>query len=147
MSKANPRGQPALVLLFGDADDKSRPLDRDVLTIGRARGADIGLDAPDVSTLHCLIWRNSVGYQIRDCGSRSGTRVNGDLVKESILHDGDVLQVGPFSFRVQLPVGDKSGLREARYKHVERSRRNLVRLALTLRQRLREYHPLQTQGA
>ena len=144
MSKGNARGQPALVVLHGGAPNTCRPLDRDVLTVGRARGADIGLDAPDVSSLHCVIWRGSVGYQIRDCGSRAGTKVNGDLVHESVLRDGDVLQVGPFSFRVQLPGGaSPAASREVRYKHLERSRRNLARLALALRQKLRDSHHLQ----
>src|SRR5437660_3911099 len=131
MSKSNPRGQAALVVLHSGADNTCRPLDQEVLTVGRARGADIGLDAPDVSSVHCVIWRGSIGYQIRDCGSRAGTKVNGDLIKESVLHDGDVLQVGPFSFRVQIPASAvKAPSREVRYKHLERSRRNLVRLAL-----------------
>jgi len=143
MSKGDAREQPALVVLHGGAADTCRPLDRDVVTVGRARGADIGLDAPDVSSVHCVIWKSSIGYQIRDCGSRAGTKLNGDMIQESVLHDGDVLQVGPFSFRVQLPAGAKVPSREARAKHLEHSRRNLARLALALRQRLKDSHHLQ----
>jgi pSer/pThr/pTyr-binding forkhead associated (FHA) protein len=147
MSKGETKVQAALVPLHAAAEQRGRTLDRDVILIGRARGADIGLDAPDVSSLHCVVWKTSVGYQIRDCGSRAGTHVNGELVKESFLHDGDVLQVGRFSFRVALPASPpKAALREARSKHLERSRRNLTRLALALRRRLRESH-LQPQGA
>ena len=147
MSKGETKGLPALIPLHTGADQRKRPLDRDVILIGRARGADIGLDAPDVSSVHCVVWKSSVGLQLRDCGSRAGTHVNGDVIKESVLHDGDVLQVGLFSFRVEIPKGSaKVTLREARSKHVERSRRNLARLALALRRRLRESH-LQPQGA
>jgi pSer/pThr/pTyr-binding forkhead associated (FHA) protein len=138
MSQTHVRGQPSLVVLHGSAANKVRPIDQDVLTVGRARGADIGLDAPDVSSLHCVIWRGATGYLIRDCGSRAGTRVNGDVIRESLLHDGDVLQIGPFSFRVQMPAGAfPLAPREARYNHVEHSRRNLARLALALRQKIR----------
>ncbi|MCI0460894.1 MAG: FHA domain-containing protein [Gemmataceae bacterium] len=93
----------ALVLLYGNAERKYRLLDRDVLVIGRASGADWRLEAPDVSNLHCIITRGPHGYHLRDCASRAGTRVNGHAVQEVILRDEDVLQVGPFSFRVQLP--------------------------------------------
>jgi pSer/pThr/pTyr-binding forkhead associated (FHA) protein len=136
-----PGEQPALVLLYGSGSEKRKdcPLDRDVIVIGRARGADIGLDAPDVSTLHCVLWRGSAGFQVRDCGSRSGTRVNGDAVKEGLLHDGDVLQIGPFSFRVVLPAPSAKGTsREARQRHVEKSRRNLARLALLHRKKVKD---------
>src|SRR4051812_4398221 len=95
--------RPALVLLYGNSEKKRRLLDRDVLIVGRARGCDIGLDAPDVSSLHCVITRGPYGYTVRDCGSRAGTRLNGDAVEEATLRDEDVLQVGPFSFRVHLP--------------------------------------------
>lgn len=136
-----PGGQPALVLLYGSSEKKYR-LDRDVVVIGRARGADIGLDAPDVSTVHCVLWRGSVGYQVRDCGSRAGTRVNGDAVKEGLLHDGDLLQIGPFCLRVEVPApwGQSTVRegREARWRHLERSRRNLARLALIQRKRMQD---------
>src|SRR5438128_2118477 len=128
MARHNQR--PELILLYGSTDKKNQPLEGDVVVIGRARGADIGLDAPDVSSLHCVIWRSSVGYQARDCGSRAGTHLNGDRIKECLLHDGDVLQVGPFCFRVSLPARPgKGGSREDRQRHVEHSRRNLARLA------------------
>src|ERR1700719_4264401 len=96
-------GQPALILMYGDAARKRRPLSRDAVTIGRARGCDIWLDAPDVSSLHCVITRSGDGFHLRDCASRSGTRLNGDGVGEAALQDRDILQIGPFSFRVFLP--------------------------------------------
>jgi pSer/pThr/pTyr-binding forkhead associated (FHA) protein len=99
----------ALVLLYGKTDRKYRLLDRDVLVIGRASGADLRLEAPDVSNLHCIISHGPRGFQLRDCNSRAGTRINGVAVQEIALHDEDVLQIGPFSFRVQLPAGAVEG--------------------------------------
>ena len=97
--------RPALVLLYGNTSKKHRNLDRDVIIVGRARGCDVGLDAPDVSSIHCLIYRSTGGFSIRDCQSRSGTKVNGSPVRDAVLQDTDLLQVGPFSFRVHLPAG------------------------------------------
>jgi pSer/pThr/pTyr-binding forkhead associated (FHA) protein len=95
--------QPALILLFGSAGKKHRLLDRDAIIIGRARGCDLGLDAPDVSSVHCVVSRGPSGFHLRDCQSRSGTKHNGNAVRETLLRDGDLLQIGPFSFRVHLP--------------------------------------------
>lgn len=131
--------QAALVPLFGGMDKKPRPLERDVVSIGRARGCDIILEAPDVSTLHCLIYRTPEGYRIRDCGSRTGTRVNGGPVRNQVLTDEDVLHVGPFSFQVYLPGRQgQPGPKRPERDHLERSRRNLGHLALRLRGRYRD---------
>src|SRR4051812_2813104 len=96
-SSDNPdTARPVLVLLHGETTVKQRTLDRDATVIGRGRGCDINLDAPDISTLHCILTRGSYGFHVRDCGSRAGTKVNGERVQESTLHDGDLLQLGPF---------------------------------------------------
>jgi pSer/pThr/pTyr-binding forkhead associated (FHA) protein len=135
--------QPALVLLYGTpgATQVWRPLDRDAVVVGRSRGCDLALESPAVSSIHCVISRVAGGYSIRDCGSRAGTRLNGESVEEASLHDGDLVQVGPFSFRVALPAVRKAGQAwsdEPRYVRLQRKRRNLAELALSLRQRLRE---------
>jgi hypothetical protein len=133
--------QAALVPLFGAVDKKPRPLDREVITIGRARGCDIGLESPEISTLHCLLYRTADGYRVRDCGSRTGTKVNGEVPRTGVLAAGDVLQIGPFSFTVTIPPGsrpDPGRLDAARWDHCQRSRRNLVQLALDMRSRLRK---------
>src|SRR5207253_3097689 len=49
--------QPALIPIAGSHDHKPRSLDRDVTTIGRARGNDLCLEANEISTLHCVIYR------------------------------------------------------------------------------------------
>jgi pSer/pThr/pTyr-binding forkhead associated (FHA) protein len=128
-------GQPALILMHGDSPRKRRSLTRDAITIGRAHGCDICLEAPDVSGLHCIITRRGVVLHVRDCGSRSGTHLNGEPIRETtVLRDDDILQVGPFSYRVQVSAGAAEG--PAREHRDQRSRRNLARLALSLRRRL-----------
>src|SRR5271165_1897875 len=137
----NLANQAALVPMFAGMEKKPRALDRDVITIGKARGCDIGLEAPDISTLHCLVYRSAEGYKVRDCGSRTGTRVNGDLPRNKALADGDVLQIGPFSFTVRIPPNARVDPRWAnvgRLEHLERSRRNIIQLALHLRRRLHQ---------
>lgn len=137
--EANLAAHPALIPLFGGLDKKPRFLDRDVISVGRARGCDIILEAPDVSTLHCLLYRTAEGFRIRDCGSRTGTRLNGASVRNQVLAKEDVLHVGPFSFQVHLPEHlAKATVQVPEREHLQSSRRNLARLALQLRRRLRE---------
>jgi pSer/pThr/pTyr-binding forkhead associated (FHA) protein len=95
--------QPALIVTFGSTNRKHRALVRTATVLGKASGCDVGLVAPDVSHVHCLIVRSPEGFRLRDCASRTGTRLNGDMVTEAMLRDGDILQVGPFSFRLYLP--------------------------------------------
>src|SRR5207244_9346286 len=95
--------QPALLVQHGNTAQKQRPIDRAAITLGQARGCDIELDAPEVSSIHCVITRGPDGLFIRDCNSRMGTRITGGRVKASYLHDTDILQVGPSSLQVYLP--------------------------------------------
>ena len=87
------RPQPALVVKYGNAEKKYLPLDRTGITLGRARGCDIELDSQEVSAVHCIITREGAGLNLRDCNSRGGTRVNGSLIHEAPLHDGDVVHI------------------------------------------------------
>src|SRR3982751_4476436 len=100
---SKPLDYPALLPMFGGMEKKPRLLDREVITLGRARGSDICLDGNEVSALHCIIFRAFDGYRVRDCGSRTGTRVNGQSIKNSLLNNGDVLQIGPFTFEARIP--------------------------------------------
>src|SRR5262249_58108870 len=96
-SKFDP-SRPALVVQFGNTAKKYRPLDRDVMVLGRAGGCDVGLEAPDVAPVHCVIVRALDGWHVRDCTGRGGTRLNGRSIQDAPLNDEDVLQVGSFSF-------------------------------------------------
>jgi predicted component of type VI protein secretion system len=81
------------------------------------------------------------GFLIRDCSSRAGIRVNGESVAEAGLRDGDMVQIGPFSFRAQLPQARQplaGPVVESRQARLERKRANLVRLALAQRRRLQQ---------
>jgi hypothetical protein len=103
------RPAAALIVTCGSADLKCRPLDRDILVLGRAPGCDLRLLSPEVAPTHCVIVRVAGGWRVRDCSGRSGTWVNGKSVRDEALRDGDTLQVGTFSFQAQLPRGGVAG--------------------------------------
>jgi len=132
-------GEAALIVTYGNTTRKYRPLDREIVLLGKGRRCDVSLVSPEVATVHCLIARVLEGWRLRDCTGRANTRLNGQLVRDAILNDGDVLQIGAFSFEVQLPPGERPGQppMPASVRRVQRSRRNLAQLGLGLRKRLR----------
>jgi hypothetical protein len=76
-------------------------LRQDVTTIGRGNSVDVRLDHPSVSKLHAEIVRRGPYAYISDLGlSRNGTRVNGRVVAQRLLENGDVLTFGTQRCRV-----------------------------------------------
>jgi predicted component of type VI protein secretion system len=76
-------------------------LQRPVLMIGRHLECDVRINSPKVSRRHCCLAMAYDRVLIRDLGSRNGVRVNGRLVDESRLYDGDELAIGPILFRLE----------------------------------------------
>lgn len=67
------------------------PLRKTVINIGRHHDNDVVLPDPTVSRQHAQIrWRFG-RFAIYDLGSQSGIAVNGRLVKDAVLHDGDII--------------------------------------------------------
>lgn len=72
------------------------PLDKAVLRIGRGSDCDIRLDDPGVSRHHAEILLGE-HVLLRDLNSTNGTYVNGTLIAEQPLMDGNVITVGSTS--------------------------------------------------
>jgi len=68
------------------------PLDREVMVVGRDETADIAIDEPLVSRNHARIEQRAGQHYVLDLGSTNLTRVNGQVVAERALADGDQLQ-------------------------------------------------------
>jgi hypothetical protein len=61
--------------------------------IGRSESADLRVESAEVSREHAeIVERNGI-WLIRDLGSTNGTQVNGKLITETLLADGDILKV------------------------------------------------------
>lgn len=71
--------------------------------IGRSNDADVIVNAPEVSRLHALIYRQDGEAYITDRASANGTQVDGVAVKKSPvrLPDGSVLTLANLDFRFQ----------------------------------------------
>ena len=83
-----------LVWAKGNGDRAEYPLDREILLVGRDDSADIRIDEPLVSRAHARIERRGTRYFLIDLGSTNYTRVNGAVVAEQELKDGDELTFG-----------------------------------------------------
>src|SRR5436190_6079588 len=100
--------RPVLISLKGELLATPIPLERDVVTIGRALDADIRLNDPKASRLHAQISTHTdpssaaVRFGIKDLGSTNGTLVNGQPVSETLLNDGDKILVGDHLFRFEM---------------------------------------------
>ncbi|MRG95614.1 sigma 54-interacting transcriptional regulator [Polyangium spumosum] len=66
----------------------------DVLRIGRHEQNELILDDNQVSRQHATITRFERGFEVRDLGSRHGTRVNGEPVTTRVVEAGDRIQIG-----------------------------------------------------
>jgi pSer/pThr/pTyr-binding forkhead associated (FHA) protein len=127
--------QPALVVTYGHTSRKHRPLEGELILLGRLPSCDIHLVSPDVAPVHCVLARQGTVWRLRDCSGRPGTLVNGRLVQDALLEDGDVVQIGTFSFAAHLP--PLPAPVDPVRVHLEQSRRRLAQRALTLRNHLR----------
>lgn len=80
---------------------KERLLDRERIKIGRRADSDIQLDHLSVSGEHALITNIRNDSFVQDLGSTNGVRVNGRLVKNHHLQDGDEINIAVFTLKFQ----------------------------------------------
>ena len=93
---ALPAGSALLIVQRGSNAGSRFLLNTDLVTAGRHQDSDIFLDDISVSRRHATFTRTPDGTVVRDVGSLNGTYVNKDLVDESLLRNGDEVQIGKF---------------------------------------------------
>jgi len=91
-----------LVLLKKDGTTKGFALPSTVTSIGRRQDCDFCIPLSMVSRKHCEINFDHDQVMIRDFGSRNGTYLNGQRIEEASAKAGDLLQVGPVRFVIQI---------------------------------------------
>ena len=85
---------PELIVKLGDRVINRYPVDKDVVSVGRARDNDIVIENLSVSRNHARIKRSGDQFVLNDLGSANGTLVNGSRVTKVELAHNDVLTVG-----------------------------------------------------
>jgi type II secretory pathway predicted ATPase ExeA len=71
--------------------------------IGRSEHNDLCLPSPYLSRHHAVIVGTPEGYYVVDLNSVNGVMLNGRRVERTVLCDEDVLGIGPFRLKVQIP--------------------------------------------
>lgn len=92
------------------ADGRTLPLDRAVVSLGRALDNDVVLEEGRVSRRHAQIRFMHNSFCLYDLASANGTQVNGQAVDQVILRDGDTISLGGFDMTFhQKAAGAKRG--------------------------------------
>jgi len=86
---------PLLIVYEGALEGQRWIVDRDCVIVGRGSDCDVVLPDRQVSRHHIQIERDDSGYLLRDLGSKNGTCVNGEEVRDRPyrLKDGDEIQI------------------------------------------------------
>src|SRR3954469_22049283 len=91
-----------LVVIAGPDQGKTFPLAEGVtVTVGRADNAGARLGDNTVSRSHCTVTWAGGEATVKDCGSRYGTKVNGEAVTEGKLRPDDVIQLAQTRLRFE----------------------------------------------
>src|SRR4030095_16700811 len=98
--------RPVLTSLRGELLATPIPLERDIVTIGRALDADIRVKDFKAVRLHAPVCsepiEGGIRFRLKDLGSTNGTLVNGQVVREALLNNGDKILIGDHLFRFEL---------------------------------------------
>ena len=73
------------------------------LTIGRNRNCDLIIDDPEVSRLHCVLYKEGEKFFVADAGSSQGLRADGTRWLRKRLETGTLLQFGAINAVVAHP--------------------------------------------
>lgn len=92
----------AQIVIQKDGTEVSRQtLTKRLVSLGRAPKCEVLLGDPDVSSLHANLLTTEEGCRLIDPGSTNGIFVGGKRVREHLLKDGDVFQIGRFRITFQ----------------------------------------------
>lgn len=90
----------ALVMSRSDGAQRTFPLRKDRIVVGRTSSCDLRIPLSSVSRQHCEIIKGDEQVRLRDLGSSNGTFCNDKRVQEVVLEAGDRLTIGTVQFQV-----------------------------------------------
>lgn len=100
-----------LVHQLKDFEVKTYPIDKKVIRIGRKPSNDVSLSDPFVSRDHAEIAALEDGsFELRDLGGENPVKVNGRIISQHRLRDGDKLMLGQslLIFKTEAPCASAS---------------------------------------
>ena len=91
-------GKRGLLVIKGPSIGDEFYIEKDEFIIGRSPESDVLLDDITVSRKHALLKKDEDEYRLIDSGSLNGSYLNGNIVDEAILSNGDRIQIGKYIF-------------------------------------------------
>jgi DNA-binding NtrC family response regulator len=88
-----------LIVTQSDGTRFERTIDLPHVRIGSAPNNDVTVFDPSVSRFHCELRHTEDGFLIRDLGSTNGTVVGGLRLKEALIQDEILIQLGRSTIR------------------------------------------------
>ncbi len=85
---------PKLQISLPDGIERTHNLHEAIITIGRIADNAIRIDDASISSRHAQLTMAGGDYHLKDLNSTNGTRLNGHLISDTILHDGDRVRFG-----------------------------------------------------
>jgi len=92
VASSAPRHHASRLVVSG----RSFRLEAGPVSVGRSSDNDIAIDDRRVSRHHAELAQTGGRWNLRDLGSTNGTALNGRIIKQSPLHDGDRVSFGGF---------------------------------------------------
>lgn len=80
--------------------------EKESITIGRSKTADVRLDDAAISRVHCIVDVRPNGVFVKDCGSRNGIWVAGRRVEEALLSSRDEVVVEHYRIKAYMVWGN-----------------------------------------
>ena len=119
-------GQCILKVINGKNPGTIKTLTSAVTLLGEEKGCDIRLNSPQIEQLQCVIVETPQGFMVRNLYDCDKVKVNGEAVEQAVLHTGDELSVGLFSFYVEYAEAGMSAQQKlAPEDHLEEERQAL----------------------
>lgn len=88
-----------VTVIFGGQEQKTIPLDKPRLVVGREPTCEIHIDNLGISRQHCAFAARGEAYVVQDMGSSNGTFVNGRKITEHFLNDADEVMIGKYTLK------------------------------------------------
>ena len=93
---------PKMVVAIDGVVLKEVPLTQERTTVGRRPYNDVVIDNLAVSGEHAVFVMSGDDVLVHDLGSTNGTYVNGKPIKQQVLRNGDMVEMGKYRIRFLL---------------------------------------------
>ena len=94
---------PNLEIQHGKTGYPSRPIESERFLIGAGSICDLQLGSDDIPLLHTAIIQEESQLIAESFVSYPKLIVNGEITRSMPLQDGDMLEIGPFKFKLSIP--------------------------------------------